>query len=119
MARLRDEYGKFTKRGADIVAVGPDSATAFRIYWESQKIPFIGLPDPGHAVAQRYKQEVNIFKMGRMPLVTVVDERGMIRYAHYGASMSDIPSNEELLDVIDQLNDSSKHVEERTTAGLS
>lgn len=105
---MRDGYQDFTSRGADVVAVGPDSATAFRIYWDSQKIPFTGLPDPGHAVAQRYKQEVNTFKLGRMPFVTVVDGRGMIRFAHYGASMSDIPSNRELLDVIDQVNAASK-----------
>ncbi len=108
MARLRDQYGEFVRRGADVLAVGPDSATAFRAYWNTQKIPFTGLPDPGHAVAQLYKQEVNIFKLGRMPLVTVVDANGMIRYAHYGASMSDIPANDELLQVIDQLNASSK-----------
>ncbi len=108
MARLRDEYESFTKRGGDVLAVGPDSATAFRIYWHEQKIPFVGLPDPGHQVAMRYKQEVNLFKLGRMPLVTVVDAGGLIRYAHYGASMSDIPSNAELLDVIDRLNATSK-----------
>jgi peroxiredoxin len=107
LARLRDEYPEFTGRGADVLAVGPDSATAFRIYWSSQNILFVGVPDPGHAVATRYKQEVNIFKLGRMPLVTVLDAQGMIRFAHYGASMSDIPSNEELLDVIDQLNSAS------------
>ena len=91
-----------------MLAVGPDSATAFRIYWNREKIPFVGLPDPGHAVAMRYKQEIKLFKWGRMPLVTVVDAIGMLRYAHYGASMSDIPSNEELLDVIDQLVMASK-----------
>ncbi len=91
-----------------MLAVGPDSVTAFRAYWSSQKIPFVGLPDPGHRVATRYKQEVNIFKWGRMPLVTVLDANGMIRFAHYGASMSDIPSNQELLDVIDQLNTASR-----------
>ncbi len=91
-----------------MLAVGPDSAVAFRAYWNTQHIPFVGLPDPGHAVAQRYKQEVNIFKLGRMPLVTVLDANSMIRYAHYGASMSDIPSNAELLEVIDQLNAASK-----------
>ena len=90
-----------------MVTIGPDSAAAFRAFWNMQHIPFAGLPDPGHAVAQRYKQEVNLFKLGRMPLVTVIDAHGMIRFAHYGASMSDIPSNEELLDVIDQLNAAS------------
>jgi peroxiredoxin Q/BCP len=108
LARLRDGYQDFTERGADVLTVGPDSAAAFRAYWNLQQIPFVGLPDPNHKVAQRYKQEVNLFKLGRMPLVMVVDAAGLIRFAHYGASMSDIPSNEELLDVIDQLNAASK-----------
>jgi peroxiredoxin len=107
LARLRDDYQEFTGRGAEILTVGPDSVTAFDIYWKAQRLPFIGMPDPGHAVASRYKQEVNLFKLGRMPLVTVIDSRGRIRFAHYGASMSDIPTNKELLDVIDQLNAAS------------
>jgi peroxiredoxin len=108
LARLRDDYAAFKEHRADVLAVGPDSALAFRVYWDTQKLPFVGLPDPGHEVAMRYKQEVNLFKLGRMPLVMVVDAQGLIRYAHYGASMSDIPSNAELLDVIDQLNAASK-----------
>ena len=108
MARLRDDYSKFANRNAEILAIGPDGLNAFRTYWGEQKLPFIGMPDPGHAVARRYKQEVNIFKLGRMPLVTVIDANGLIRYAHYGSSMSDIPQNEILLDVIDQLNASSR-----------
>ena len=108
MARLRDDYQQFTSRGAEILAIGPDNEDAFRKYWSEHKLPFIGLPDPSHEVARRYKQEVNLFKWGRMPLVCVVDAHGMIRYAHYGKSMSDIPENKILLDVIDELNASSK-----------
>jgi len=108
LARLRDEYEKFTNRNVLIVAVGPNASAAFRQYWQNEKIPFIGLPDPKHSVARMYKQEVNLFKWGRMPLNCVVDGRGYIRYAHYGNSMSDIPSNEELLQVIDELDASSK-----------
>ena len=105
---MRDEYGQFTYRGTEILAIGPDSDNAFRQYWDEHQLPFIGLPDPGHKVASRYRQEVNLFKLGRMPLVCVVDANGMIRYAHYGSSMSDIPGNKTLLDVIDELNAASK-----------
>lgn len=108
MARLRDDYEKFTDRGAEILAVGPNSPSAFEQYWKNETIPFIGLPDPDHRVAKMYRQEVNIFKAGRMPLNCVVDRKGYIRYAHYGGSMTDIPSNDDLLHVIDQLNASSK-----------
>ena len=86
-----------------MLAVGPDSAEAFDRYWRSERLPFIGLPDPDHKVAERYKQQVSLFKLGRMPLVTAMDGQGLIRFAHYGASMSDIPANKILLEVIDQI----------------
>jgi peroxiredoxin Q/BCP len=107
LARLRDGYDRFTNRGAEILAVGPNLPGTFKEYWSRERIPFVGLPDPQHRVALLYRQEVNLFKLGRMPLNCVVDVRGYIRYAHYGNSMSDIPSNEDLLQVIDELNKSS------------
>ena len=107
MARLRDEHEKFTSRSAAILAIGPNSPSAFEQYWTKENIPFIGLPDADHRVARMYKQEVNLFKLGRMPLNCVVDLKGYIRYVHYGASMQDIPSNAELLHVIDELNTAS------------
>lgn len=91
----------------EILAVGPNPPVTFEQYWRNERIPFIGLPDPGHRVALQYRQEVNLFKLGRMPLNCVVDTNGYVRYAHYGASMRDIPSNEELLQVIDELNETS------------
>ena len=105
---MREDYDQFTVRGVEILAIGPDMPAAFRIYWGAEKLPFIGLPDQDHAVARRYKQEVNIFKLGRMPLVCVIDAQGLIRFAHYGTSMSDIPQNKILLEVIDELAASSK-----------
>lgn len=104
---MRDSYSAFTARGAEIVAVGPDNMVSFQNYWAKENIPFIGLPDPDHSVAKLYRQEVNLFKLGRMPLNCVVDVTGRIRFVHYGASMRDIPDNETLLNVIDQLNSSS------------
>ena len=107
MARLRDEYDSFTNRGVQILAVGPNSQAMFEEYWQKENIPFIGLADEDHRVAKMYKQEVHLFKLGRMPLNCVVDPKGYIRYAHYATSMKDIPANEELLRVIDELNAAS------------
>lgn len=104
---MRDDHNEFTSRGATILAVGPNPPATFEQYWRNENIPFIGLPDADHSVALLYRQEVNLFKLGRMPLSCVVDARGYIRYAHYGNSMKDIPSNAELLEVIDELNKSS------------
>lgn len=108
MARLRDGYEEFTRRGVEIIAIGPNDLKSFQRYWENENLPFIGLPDLGHKVAKIYRQEVNLFKLGRMPLNCVIDAKGYVRFAHYGASMSDIPTNEELLHVIDELNAASE-----------
>ncbi len=107
MARLRDGYAKFAARDVQILAVGPNDLPTFKRYWNNEHIPFVGLADPDHSVAKLYRQEVNLFKLGRMPLSCVIDSKGYVRYVHYGASMSDIPTNEELLQVIDELKASS------------
>lgn len=107
MARLRDGYGEFTARDAEILAIGPDSPEKFVSYWEEHKLPFPGLPDPDKQVSRIYKQEINLFKLGRMPLNTILDRKGLIRFIHYGYSMSDIPDNKSLLQVIEVLNASS------------
>lgn len=101
---MRDEYAAFTARDAEILAIGPDGSKAYKRYWESEKLPFTGLPDPKHTVAKLYKQEVNLFKLGRMPALLVVDKQGIIRYQHYGDSMQDIPENKTILDLLDFLD---------------
>lgn len=104
---MRNDYEKFKARGVEILAVGPNTEAAFQQYWQKENMPFIGLPDPEHRIAVMYRQEVNLFKLGRMPLLCVVDGEGRIRYVHYGASMSDIPENQTLLGVLDELNTAS------------
>ncbi len=81
--------------------VGPEGEEAFQSYWKKENLPFIGLPDPKASVLKLYGQEVNLFKLGRMPAQVVVDKNGMARFVHYGHSMSDIPQNSELLGLLD------------------
>jgi peroxiredoxin Q/BCP len=106
MAQLRQDYAAFTQRGAEIIVVGPEGEEAFRAYWQKESLPFIGLPDPGASVLKMYDQEVNLFKLGRMPALMVVDKQGVVRFIHYGNSMSDIPKNSELLGILEKLNQS-------------
>jgi len=104
MAQLRRDYDEFVKRDAEVIVVGPEDKAAFADYWEREDLPFIGLPDPRHTVLKLYGQEINLFKMGRMPAQVIVDRTGQARYVHYGHAMSDIPPNEELLALLDELN---------------
>jgi len=103
MAQLRQDYQEFVKRGAEVVVVGPEKPEAFREYWAKEALPFVGLPDPSHSVLKLFGQEIKLFKLGRMPAQAIVDKQGIVRFAHYGHSMSDIPTNEEILGLLDQL----------------
>lgn len=103
MAQLRRDYPEFQLRDVEILVVGPENQLAFEDYWQKNNLPFIGLPDPKASVLKLYGQEVNLFKLGRMPAQVIVDKLGVARYVHYGHSMSDIPDNHELLRLIDEL----------------
>ena len=104
MAHLRRDYSKFQALETEIVVVGPEDADNFKMYWKSHKLPFIGLPDPTYSVLKRYGQEFNLFKMGRIPAQVLIDKQSIVRFAHYGKSMSDIPKNEEILEIVPMLN---------------
>jgi peroxiredoxin Q/BCP len=104
MAQLRQDFTKFEAVNTAILVVGPENAAAFAEYWREHGLPFTGLPDPKHSVLKLYGQEVNLFKLGRMPAQVIIDKSGTARYVHYGKSMSDIPENEELLEILHELD---------------
>jgi len=39
-----------------------------------------------------------------MPALVVIDKQGRIRHRHYGDSMKDIPSNDDIMALVDELN---------------
>ncbi len=89
---------------AVIVAVGPEGEEIFKTYWEENDLPFIGLPDPTHSVLKLYGQEINLFKLGRMPAMVIIDKAGLVRFVHYGHAMSDIPDNKDVLQSLRIIN---------------
>ena len=104
MAQLRQDYAQFVARDIEVVVVGPENAQAFADYFAKESLPFIGLPDPAASVLKLYGQEVNLFKLGRMPAQVLIDKAGNVRFCHYGHSMQDIPRNEEVLALADEIN---------------
>ncbi len=97
---MRQDYQQFVKCDTEIIVIGPEKAKSFQKYWGGKKLPFIGLPDPEHVVLNLYGQEVKLFKLGRLPAQMLIDKSGKLRFVHYGNSMSDIPSNKEVLNLI-------------------
>ena len=104
MAQLRQDFDKFIAKESVILVVGPDDQAAFQEYWSRHELPFIGLPDPRHRVADLYGQQVKFLRAGRMPAMMVIDKVGQIRYQHYADSMRDIPSNQSILNILYNLN---------------
>jgi len=107
--QLRRDYKRFLDQEAEILVVGPENPSAFKIYWRQKKLPFIGLPDPKHTILKIYGQEVNLFKLGRMPAQVFVDKAGKARFVHYGHSMQDIPDSKELLALLSKFNQSEQN----------
>lgn len=103
MAQLRQDYADFVARGAEILVVNPEETAEVKTFAESMGLPFPMLVDPGHEVANRYGQEVNLLKLGRMPALVVLDRDGVVRYEHRGGSMMDTPKNSDVLAVLDRL----------------
>ncbi|MBN1813039.1 MAG: redoxin domain-containing protein [Anaerolineae bacterium] len=101
---MREDYDRFVERDAEILIIGPEGPRRFKQVWEAERYPFVGFADYRHTVADRYGQEVNLLKLGRMPALLVVDKRGVIRFAHFGDDMADIPKNEDVLALLDRLN---------------
>jgi peroxiredoxin len=104
MAQLRRAHGQFLEQDTVVLVIGPETADKFVEYFKQNDLPFAGLPDPKHRVLKLFGQEVNLFKLGRMPAQVVVDKQGVVRFAHYGQSMSDIPGNKKLLALLKALN---------------
>lgn len=104
MAQLRRDFDQFVQRDTVIIVVGPEGQNQFQKYWKENDLPFIGLPNPDHSVLKKFGQEIKIFKFGRMPAQVLIDKKGVARFVHYGKSMSDIPENEELIELIDIIN---------------
>jgi len=97
---MRDDYPSFEDAGAQIVVIATHDRDKMKAYWTEHKLPYLGVPDPQEQLTRRYGQQWKLLKLGQMPAQFVVDCGGTIVYAHYGSSMSDIPTNKEMLRLI-------------------
>lgn len=105
---MRQDHQQFVDLDVIILVIGPEDASKFADYFGENQLPFAGLPDPEHRVLKLYGQEIKIFKFGRMPAQILVDKEGIVRFVHYGDSMRDIPSNKEILALVDRMDEGSE-----------
>jgi len=60
--------------------------------------------DKKEKVSKMLNQEKKLLKLGRMPGLLILDKDNVIKYAYYSDSMKDIPENDELFEIIENLN---------------
>ena len=90
-----------------VAVVAPEDLARVANHWVVNDLPFAGLADPDHQVARLYEQPFRLLKLGRLPSVTVVDRSGRLQFIHLGRSMRDIPTNQAILKVLDELQTSN------------
>jgi peroxiredoxin len=104
LADLRRQADGFEGRRAVILVVDPDRPDQVREYWQREGLPFPGFADGGNRVASLYRQQVDMFRGGRLPCAVIIDRDGRIRFRYDGSSAPDVPPVETLLAELDRLN---------------
>ena len=82
--------------------VGPDPTPMWDQHWRGSGQTAVGVPDPSRQVAALYRQERRM--MFWLPAVFIIDRRGRLRYARYGATLRNTPLNETLLAELARIN---------------
>ena len=100
---MRDRYGEFEQRGAQVIAIAPDTLENAQSYFQRNEIPFPCLADPDRVVFRRYDVKSALVSLGQRPGLFVIDGEGVVRYAYLGWQQFEIPSVDETLKQLDVL----------------
>lgn len=91
--QLRQKFKDITDAGARVLAVAPDRPEALAVLHKALKLPFPLLGDPMQTV---YKQYGLTEKSYTLDGDFVIDEQGIVRYAHRGLTPDDRPPFDEI-----------------------
>lgn len=100
---MRERYAEFQERGAEVMAVAPDTPERARAYFESNQIPFPCLADPERSVFRVYDVKSALVSLGQRPGLFIIDGEGVVRYAHLGWQQWEIPTVDETLRELDAI----------------
>lgn len=100
---MRDAYPDFEARGAQLLAIAPDTIENARRYFQRHDMPFPCLADEDRRVFRLYDVKSSLISLGQRPGLFVIDGQGIVRFAHLGWQQWEIPSVEETLRQLDTL----------------
>lgn len=86
------------------MAIAPDTADGVAKFIEGNPYPFSLLPDEDHAVFDAYDVISTMMSLGQRPALFVIDRDGVVRFDSIGTQQWQIPSNDNVLAVVAQLD---------------
>ena len=101
---MRDDHDRFDALGVQVLAISAESTRAGESYLKSHPLPFPILGDDDHAVFDAYDVGSKAMSLGQRPAVFVVDAEGVVRYDHVGTRQWQIPSDADVLGLLEQLD---------------
>jgi thioredoxin-dependent peroxiredoxin len=101
---LRDDHDRFEALGVRVLAISAESARAGERYLKANPMPFPVLVDDDHAVFDSYDVGSKALSLGQRPAVFVIDATGVVRYDHVGTQQWQIPSDADVLGLLERLD---------------
>ncbi len=102
LCEYRDGIESFAELGVDVVGISSDDLESHQAFRDKHDLPFVLLSDPDLKVAKLYGCKG---ALGMKRAVFLVDEKGLIRYAHVEALALFRRRAEELLEAIRELDE--------------
>ena len=105
LRRLAEDFYKFKELNVELIPILQDNKKNTRKMEEryGKKIYPIYY-DVKREIGKAFKQEISLLKLGRMPATLIVDKDGIIKWTYYADSLEDVPSNDEMLEIIENLD---------------
>ncbi len=97
---MRDDEPKFTAAGASILAVAPESTSAIKRYLARNPTTYPIVSDSEHTAFDAYDVASRAMSLGQRPALFVIDRDGIVRFDSVGTQQWQIPSNEQVLQVL-------------------
>ncbi|GIV76873.1 MAG: hypothetical protein KatS3mg050_1267 [Litorilinea sp.] len=102
---MRQDYGAFQARGAEILAVAPDTLEHARAFLQQNPLPFPCLVDESHQVFDQYDVQRRWLSLGQRPGLFLIDRDGLVRFAYVGTQQWEIPPNRQILAELDRFQE--------------
>ena len=100
---MRDRIGDFEERGAQVIAIAPDTLEHAQAFFQKNDIPFPCLADPERKVFRQYDVKSAMVSLGQRPGLFIIDRDGVVASAYLGFQQWEIPSIDDTLGELGKL----------------